>query len=83
MNEVCKSHRYFEALSRDRSPARADLVVPEGSVYGLVGPNGVGKTTTIKILMNIFPPSSGRAEVLGVDSRRLGPREFAADRLRV
>jgi ABC-2 type transport system ATP-binding protein len=53
-----------------------DLEVPAGSIYGLVGPNGVGKTTTIKVLMNIFPPSGGSSEVLGVDSRRLGPPQF-------
>src|SRR4030095_14049943 len=33
--------------------------------------------TTIKILMNIHKPSAGSAEVIGVDSRRLGPEEFA------
>jgi ABC-2 type transport system ATP-binding protein len=54
-----------------------DLDVPEGSIYGLVGPNGAGKTTTIKVLMNIHRPSGGRSEVLGADSRRLSPREFA------
>jgi ABC-2 type transport system ATP-binding protein len=54
-----------------------NLAVPEGSLYGLVGPNGAGKTTTIKILMNIIQASGGEAEALGVDSRRLGPREFA------
>jgi ABC-2 type transport system ATP-binding protein len=54
-----------------------DLDVPEGSIYGLVGPNGVGKTTTIKVLMNIFPPSGGRCQVLGADSRSLQPRHFA------
>lgn len=54
-----------------------DLTVPEGSIFGLIGPNGVGKTTTIKILMNILKPGSGSAEVLGVDSRRLGPSHFA------
>jgi ABC-2 type transport system ATP-binding protein len=53
-----------------------NLEVPPGSIYGLVGPNGVGKTTTIKVLMNIFPPSGGHSEVLEVDSRRLGPRQF-------
>ncbi len=53
------------------------LDVPEGSIYGLVGPNGAGKTTTIKLLMNILRPTAGRSEVLGVDSRRLSPREFA------
>jgi ABC-2 type transport system ATP-binding protein len=53
-----------------------NLDVPEGSVYGLIGPNGAGKTTTIKILMNILKPTSGRAEVLGADSRQLGPADF-------
>ena len=60
-----------------------DFEVPEGSVFGLIGPNGAGKTTTIKILMNILQPSAGRAEVLGIDSRRLGPRRYARHRLRL
>jgi ABC-2 type transport system ATP-binding protein len=54
-----------------------ELDVPEGSIYGLVGPNGAGKTTTIKVLMNILQAARGRSEVLGIDSRRLSPREFA------
>jgi ABC-2 type transport system ATP-binding protein len=49
------------------------MVVPAGSVYALVGPNGAGKTTTIKALMNLLRPSSGRARVLGIDSRHVGP----------
>lgn len=52
------------------------LTVPEGSVFAFVGPNGAGKTTTIKTVMNILAPTSGRAAVLGTDSRRLGPAEF-------
>jgi ABC-2 type transport system ATP-binding protein len=47
------------------------LDVPEGSVFALVGPNGAGKTTALKTLMNIHRPTSGRAVVLGVDSRKL------------
>jgi ABC-2 type transport system ATP-binding protein len=54
-----------------------NLAVPQGSVFGLAGPNGSGKTTTIKILMNILKPTSGSAELLGVDSRKLGPESFA------
>ena len=54
-----------------------NLTVPKGSVFGLAGPNGAGKTTTLKILMNILHPNSGRAEVLGIDSRRLGPEALA------
>jgi len=54
-----------------------NLEVPEGSVYGLIGGNGAGKTTAIKVLMNLLEPNSGGAEVLGVDSRQLGHAEFA------
>jgi ABC-2 type transport system ATP-binding protein len=54
-----------------------NLNVPEGSVFGLAGPNGAGKTTTIKILMNIVRPTAGHADVLGVDSRALGPEALA------
>jgi ABC-2 type transport system ATP-binding protein len=54
-----------------------NFAVPEGSVYALVGPHGSGKTATIKVLMNIHRPSSGRTEVLGCDSRRLSPRQLA------
>jgi ABC-2 type transport system ATP-binding protein len=54
-----------------------DLSVPEGTVCALLGPNGAGKSTTIKLLMNLIVPTRGSATVLGVDSRRLGPGEFA------
>jgi ABC-2 type transport system ATP-binding protein len=54
-----------------------NLDLAEGSVFGLIGPNGAGKTTTIKILMNLIQSTSGQAEVLGVDSRKLGPDDFA------
>lgn len=55
-----------------------DLEVPETGIYGLIGPNGAGKTTTVKILMNLVRPTAGRAEVLGVESARLSPRELAS-----
>ena len=53
------------------------LAIPDGSTYALIGANGAGKTTTIKVLMNMLAPSRGSAAVLGVDSRRLSPRELA------
>jgi ABC-2 type transport system ATP-binding protein len=52
------------------------LEVGRASVFGLIGSNGVGKTTTIKILMNILRADSGESRVLGVPSSRLGPAEF-------
>jgi ABC-2 type transport system ATP-binding protein len=50
--------------------------VPQGSVYGLLGPNGAGKSTTIQIVMNLLRPSSGRVEVLGCPSQKLGWRHL-------
>ena len=42
-----------------------DLEIPEGTVYGLLGPNGSGKTTTLRIIMGILLPDEGLVEVLG------------------
>ncbi|MET7987922.1 ABC transporter ATP-binding protein [Streptomyces sp. NPDC005281] len=42
-----------------------DLTVPAGSVFGFLGPNGSGKTTTIRMLMGLIEPTSGTASVLG------------------
>jgi ABC-2 type transport system ATP-binding protein len=41
------------------------LQVPEGTIYGFIGPNGSGKTTTLRMIMNILLPDSGTVEVLG------------------
>ncbi|MBL6764129.1 MAG: ATP-binding cassette domain-containing protein [Verrucomicrobiae bacterium] len=46
------------------------LEVPEGSIYGFIGPNGSGKTTTIRMILHIFHPDSGAVEVLGERSTR-------------
>ncbi len=42
-----------------------DLEIPRGSVYGLLGPNGSGKTTTLRIIMGILLPDEGEVELLG------------------
>ncbi|MEV6043343.1 ABC transporter ATP-binding protein [Streptomyces xanthochromogenes] len=42
-----------------------DLTVPRGSVFGFLGPNGSGKTTTIRMLMGLIEPTSGTARLLG------------------
>ena len=41
------------------------LAVPAGSIYGFIGPNGSGKTTTLRMIMNILLPDQGEIEVLG------------------
>ena len=56
-------------LTRDFATARAldqlSIEVPEGIVFGFLGPNGSGKTTTLRLLLGLLDPSAGDAEVLG------------------
>jgi ABC-2 type transport system ATP-binding protein len=58
------SKRYGGALALDG----LDLSVRAGEVYGYLGPNGAGKTTTIRLLLGLHRPSSGRAELFGIDA---------------
>ena len=44
-----------------------DLTVNEGEIFGLIGPDGAGKTTILRILMNYILPSDGEAEVFDMD----------------
>jgi len=46
---------------------RVDLEVPKGSIYGFLGPNGCGKSTTIRMLCGLLLPSEGGATVLDID----------------
>jgi ABC-2 type transport system ATP-binding protein len=58
------SKRYGETLALDG----LDLRVGAGEVYGYLGPNGAGKTTTIRLLLGLHRPTSGRAELFGIDA---------------
>jgi ABC-2 type transport system ATP-binding protein len=67
-----------EALSREyaggiRAVDGIDLRVAPGEVYGFLGPNAAGKSTTILMLTTLLPPSAGTARVAGHDIRREGP----------
>jgi ABC-2 type transport system ATP-binding protein len=46
------------------------LDVKRGTIYGLLGKNGSGKTTAIRILLGLLSPESGRSTVLGLDSQQ-------------
>jgi len=63
-----------EGLTRDFGAVRAvdqlTIEVPAGLVFGFLGPNSAGKTTTIRLLLGLLEPTKGRAEVLGFDTLR-------------
>lgn len=50
-----------------------NLRVPEGTMFGFLGPNGSGKTTTMRVLMGFLRPNVGEARVFGMDCRRESP----------
>jgi ABC-2 type transport system ATP-binding protein len=60
------SKRYGATIALDS----LDMSVRRGEVYGFLGPNGAGKTTTIRLLLGLHRPSSGRAELFGLDAFR-------------
>ena len=47
-----------------------DLEVGQGEVVGYLGPNGSGKTTTIRLLLGLIRPTAGRAEIFGLDCQK-------------
>src|ERR1043166_5976673 len=59
LTEVSKRFNGITAVDR------LTLAVPEGSISGFIGPNGSGKTTTLRMIMNILLPDAGTIEVLG------------------
>lgn len=54
-------------FGRIRAVDDVSFRVPRGEIVGLLGPNGSGKTTVMRVLSGFFPPTSGRARVAGID----------------
>lgn len=77
---IIQSEGLNKSFRRNNAVRGISLSVPEGSVFALIGVNGAGKTTAIKTLLNILTPTSGRAEVFGIDSRRVAPGSFREER---
>jgi ABC-2 type transport system ATP-binding protein len=62
-----RSHGLSRAFGEIIAVAGLDLDVADGEIFGLVGPDGAGKTTTMRMLTGILPPTGGAAEVAGFD----------------
>jgi ABC-2 type transport system ATP-binding protein len=71
MTSVIRTDNLTKRYRRVTALDSVNLEVLEGAVYALVGQNGAGKTTAIKILMNLIAATGGTADVLGVNSRKI------------
>jgi len=60
-----RTQSLVKVFRRQRAVDGIDLAVPRGSVFGFLGPNGSGKTTTIRMLLGLSAATSGTIEVLG------------------
>jgi ABC-2 type transport system ATP-binding protein len=72
---LSKVYRDFWGRQKVRALKALDLEVRRGEVFGLLGPNGSGKTTTIKLLLGLLYPTSGQALVLGQDATQVAKNE--------
>ncbi len=69
-------HQVTRRFPRSWALRHASFRVPAGSITAMLGPNGAGKSTALKIALNLLRPSTGRVEILGTDSRKLGPAQL-------
>ena len=69
MTAAITTTRLTKTYGTSRGIEAVDLQVPAGEIFGFLGPNGAGKTTTIRILIDHIRPTSGQAQVLGLDAR--------------
>jgi ABC-2 type transport system ATP-binding protein len=73
MEDAIRTDRLTKYYGRRKVVDSLDLRVPRGAVYGLLGRNGAGKSTTLKMLTGMVRPDCGRIELLGEDVDSLSP----------
>jgi ABC-2 type transport system ATP-binding protein len=72
---LSKTYRDFWGRPKVRALKALDLEVKRGEVFGLLGPNGSGKTTTIKLLLGLLFPTEGQALIFGKDATDVSKNE--------
>jgi ABC-2 type transport system ATP-binding protein len=70
MDPVIETHKLTKRYGPKTAVDGLDLTLEKGEVFGLLGPNGSGKTTTILMILGLTEPTSGKVRVLGVDPAR-------------
>ena len=64
---ACRVHDLVRDYGSLRALAGISFAVEPGEIFGLIGPNGSGKTTTLRIISTLLKPTSGSVEVFGID----------------
>ena len=72
---LSKVYRDFWGRQKVRALKALDLEIRRGEIFGLLGPNGSGKTTTMKLLLGLLFPTSGQALVFGNDATEVTKNE--------
>ena len=65
MTNAIELEQVTKKFGRQTAVDQLQLAVPRGAIYGFIGPNGSGKTTTLRMILRIFQPDEGRVTVLG------------------
>jgi ABC-2 type transport system ATP-binding protein len=70
MATAIQTHKLSKKYGPNRGILDLDLEIQAGEIFGFLGPNGAGKSTTIATLMDFIRPTSGSAEIFGLDTRK-------------
>ena len=89
MSAAIATHDLTKTYGKARGIKDVNLTIERGEIFGFLGPNGAGKSTTLRTILGFMKPTSGRAEIFGLDSwqdrthahARLGnlPGEFSLE----
>lgn len=74
VSSIIKTDHLSRRYGRRVGVEAIDLEVGEGEIFGFLGPNGSGKTTTIRLLLGFLRPHGGRASICGLDCWRESPQ---------
>jgi len=70
VNDVVVTNELTKLYRNGKGVTGLSFSIPQGEVFGYLGPNGSGKTTTIRTLLDLIRPTGGRAKVFGLDTHR-------------
>jgi ABC-type multidrug transport system, ATPase component len=73
MSYVLRTHKLTKILGNKEIVSEVDIGVKKGEIYGFLGPNGAGKTTIMKMITNLWKPTSGEIELF---DQRLTPTSY-------